>query len=185
MLAEWSAVWRVDQPVQTTMPRPRLVAEAAARLPLQEEDIARAATTFKKRTGLEVDDYHPRALLRVSHQGRQAFADLLSGISKHRVWPGRRSTLLACLALKERGVRSVLILLASTIRLWEAARQPVLWLRTGLGARTHLSIGTPRASSVVATINDQPPTLGQTATHHQSVVTTAVSSDSVRICEQT
>ena len=55
MLAEWSAVWRVEQPVQTTMPRPRLVAEAAARLPLQEDDIARAATTFKKRTGLEVD----------------------------------------------------------------------------------------------------------------------------------
>ena len=125
-LAEWSQVWRVGQPVQASAPRPWLKAVATKWPPLQEEDIERAALIFKKRAGIGVDDYHPRLLLRISPLGRQAFADLLNGIEEHRIWPERCSTLLAWLALKEGGGRRVLIMLASTIRLWEAARQPVL-----------------------------------------------------------
>ena len=129
-LREWAKIWKVDQEVQK-VDRPWEKEGQVELEPLTGSEVGQAALAFKESTGIGSDDIHPRAVARLTEEGKETVAVFLTSAERSRVWPKQAATLLVWLALKEGGGYRPLVLLPSLIRLWEQARHGVLvdWQR--------------------------------------------------------
>ena len=94
--------------------------------------IAKVARTYKERTGLGCDDFHPRWFGWLSPELLSAFAVLLTAIEGIGLWPAQLQGILVPLIPKADGGRRPIGLLAALVRVWERIRKPVVatWRRT-------------------------------------------------------
>ena len=88
--------------------------------------IARVAKTYKERTGLGCDDFHPRWLGWLSADLLSALAILLTAIEGVGLWPAQVQGILVPLIPKADGGRTPIGLLAAIVRVWERLRKPVV-----------------------------------------------------------
>ena len=113
---------------------------------LSAEVLRKAARTFKHRTAIGVDAVAPGQMAWLSDELLQALAEWMMAVEVAGVWNEQASTSIIHLIPKDSGGRRPIGILASTVRLWERARKPVIqewrrrvdrkynWMAAGRGA---------------------------------------------------
>jgi ribonuclease HI len=99
---------------------------AAELPPITGDVIGAAAKTFKERTGLGCDDFHPRWFAWLSAELLDGFAVLLTSLERQGMWPEQLQRILIALIPKSDGGRRPIGLLPSLVRVWERIRKPVV-----------------------------------------------------------
>ena len=90
------------------------------------ECIAKVARTYKEKTGLGCDGFHPRLFGWLSADLLSALAVLLTAIEGIGFWPAQIQGILVPLIPKADGGRRPIGLLAAIVRVWERIRKPVV-----------------------------------------------------------
>ena len=123
-----AAEWRASDSTAQEAERPWEQRPSGADLPVfGVEELERACVRFKRKTGLGVDNLHPRSSLLLPAEGKRAVAQVLRNVEETGVWPERQQCILYFLLLKANGKDRPIGLLPSLIRIWEAIRAPELW----------------------------------------------------------
>ena len=90
----WAVEWQVGTAAQA-QDRPWEAPPVGEALrPLQEEDLDRACRCFKVRTGLGVDNFHPRTVLLLPPAGKRAVLQVIQRMEAKGIWPVRQQSIL-------------------------------------------------------------------------------------------
>ena len=103
--------------------------------PITVDDIERAAASFPLHTGLGVDNFSPRAVLRLPHELIQGLADILNEAEQAGCWDEALELVLIVLLPKDDGGHRPIGLFPSVIRIWMRVRSGVArdWERETAG----------------------------------------------------
>ena len=128
---DWAAVWQVDQQQEALWMRAGLQADLG---PIGVDKLRQICAAFKPTTGLGVDGWHPRHWSWLSNQALETLECMFRLSEAKGRWPSTAWATLLFLAPKQDGGGRPLGLLPTPIRVWEAARDPIVrdWERTHL-----------------------------------------------------
>ena len=115
----WAKLWQTDK--QYTLPDFSGADEEALE-PLTVDDLLRAAATFPVTTGLGVDNFSPRAVLRLPRPLLQQLADLLNKGEQLGQWDEALELVIIVLLPKGDGSHRPIGLFPGIIRIWMRAR---------------------------------------------------------------
>ena len=100
--------------------------------PIEKGMITATAKTYRERTGLGVESFHPRWFGWLSDALLDALAALLMALEAKGYWPEQVRTILVAQIPKASGGRRPIGLLPGLVRIWERLRKPVVevWRRS-------------------------------------------------------
>ena len=128
-LKTWRKIWEKFQATASAPWRGAKAEDFAWAAPLPSISpccLIEVALTFKKRTGLGADTFHPRWFAWLSVPVLRGFVALLHALEKIGMWPEQVRSILIAQIPKAGGGRRPVGLLASLVRLWERVRKPVV-----------------------------------------------------------
>ncbi|CAK0838315.1 unnamed protein product, partial [Prorocentrum cordatum] len=127
-LNEWKVVWRVGEQIQK-VERPWEHGERDKLEPFTDQDVDKlkeVARTFRKKTGVGVDRWHPSMLQGASDEAYVKLLDFYVGVERTLRWPIHMGTVLFFMTPKTYTTDRVIGLLPTAIRVWEIMREPYM-----------------------------------------------------------
>ena len=118
-LRKWATLWRAEKKPAQMPEVPNVDCQLRQ---LTAQDLRLVAKSFKKKTGLGTDAFHPRWLLLLSDQVVQELADILMDIEEAGRWPDRAAEVLAVFIPKADGGLRPILLYTTVYRIWAKAR---------------------------------------------------------------
>ena len=128
-LRAWREVWHKYDRLAAAPWRGAPICDISWAAPLEEitvEDLISVAPTYRRRTGLGVDCFHPRWFAWLSRPVLEGFVMLLQTLERLGLWPDQVMTILIAQVPKASGDRRPVGLLAALVRAWERIRKPVV-----------------------------------------------------------
>ncbi|CAK0878174.1 unnamed protein product, partial [Prorocentrum cordatum] len=127
-LKEWNVVWRVGEQIQK-VERPWEREERDKLEPFTDQDVDKlkeVARTFRKKTGVGVDRWHPSMLQGASDEAYVKLLDFYMEVERTLRWPIHMGTVLFFMIPKTYTTDRVIGLLPTAIRVWEIMREPYM-----------------------------------------------------------
>jgi hypothetical protein len=115
----WAALWHTSKVYE---PLDFHGIDDEALEPLTVDDLLRAASTFPVTTGLGVDNFSPRAILRLPRSLVQQMVDLLNKGEQRGEWDEELALVVIVLLPKDDGGHRPIGLFPGVIRIWMRAR---------------------------------------------------------------
>ncbi len=128
---QWGGVWRVDELDAQGGERPWELAAVDDEPPLPplrgQDDACRSLCgAFREHTGIGIDLVHPWHWGWVSDQGMDSLLAFLDWVERAAIWPSQLSWLLYFLIPKAEGGERPIGVIATTVRIWEGLRAPIM-----------------------------------------------------------
>ena len=134
---EWESIWHRFQGTCAAPWREADLRESE-RLPRPTvSELRRCAGTFRTATAVGCDSFFPRWFAWLSDELLEAIIDFLTTVEALGLWPREVASSIIHLIPKASGGRRPIGVMASVIRLWEAARKPVIWQWRAKNARPY------------------------------------------------
>ncbi|CAK0809345.1 unnamed protein product, partial [Prorocentrum cordatum] len=127
-LKEWNVVWRVGEQIQK-VERPWEREERDKLEPFTDQDVDKlkeVARTFRKKTGVGVDRWHPSTLQGASDEAYVRLLDFYMEVERTLRWPIHMGTVFFFMTPKTYTADRVIGLLPTAIRVWEIMREPYM-----------------------------------------------------------
>ncbi|CAK0863259.1 unnamed protein product [Prorocentrum cordatum] len=128
ILNEWKVVWRVGEQIQK-VERPWEREERDKLEPFTDQDVDKlkeVARTFRKKTGVGVDRWHPSLLQGASDEAYVKLLDFYMEVERTLRWPIHMGTVLFFMIPKTYTTDRAIGLLPTAIRAWEIMREPYM-----------------------------------------------------------
>ncbi|CAK0822508.1 unnamed protein product, partial [Prorocentrum cordatum] len=127
-LNEWKVVWRVGEQIQKVQ-RPWEREERDKLEPFTDQVVDKlkeVARTFRKKTGVGVDRWHPSMLQGASDEAYVKLLDFYMEVGRTLRWPIHMGTVLFFMIPKTYTTDRAIGLLPTAFRVWEIMREPYM-----------------------------------------------------------